>query len=356
MELPLSIGPDIDPTAIEARLWTQILNKYREPSHLRGFAELAVTALPLAGLWALAWLAYAHGYWWAALLIATLAAGFMLRLFIIQHDCGHGSFFPHKRLNDWVGRVLGIFTLTPYDFWRRTHAIHHATSGNLDRRGTGDIDTFTVREYLALSRFGRLKYRLYRNPVVLFVIGPTFHFAVKHRLPFGLMRNGWEPWISTMATNVGIAIFATGAVWLMGLKGFLIVHAPVVMGAASIGVWLFFVQHQFESTAWSDGQNWNLHETALHGSSHYDLPGPLRWFTGNIGIHHVHHLHSRIPFYRLPQVIRDYPQLGEVGRLTLLESLRCARLVLWDEDRQRLVTFKDAVQPDRPPAASAGKS
>lgn len=344
LELLLSIGHNIEPKSLDARRWTHILNRYREPSRLRGVVELAITALPLTVLWVASWFTYSLGYWWAALPIGVLAAGFLLRLFIIQHDCGHGSFFPHRWLNDWVGRALGVVTLTPYDFWRRMHNIHHATSGNLDHRGTGDIETLTVREYHALSRLGKMRYRLYRNPLVLFGIGPAFHFVLKQRLPFGLLRNGWEPWISTMATNAGIALLAALLIWLIGIEAFLFVHTPIVMGATTIGVWLFFVQHQFEDTAWSEGQHWNLHETALHGSSHYDLPGPLRWFTANIGIHHVHHLHSRIPFYRLPQVLRDYPELRNVGRLTLMQSLCCIKLVLWDEDRQRLVSFRDAAR------------
>src|SRR5258707_398271 len=172
--------------APDARNWTQILAPYREPSHARSIFEIAITLLPLAALWALAWAAYYFGFWWMSLLLAAPAAGFLVRLFMIQHDCGHGAFFRHRLANDWVGRVLGVLTLTPYDFWRRTHAIHHASSGNLDQRGIGDIDTLTVREYLALSRCGRLRYRLYRHPIVMFGIGPAYLFLLQHRLPVGL--------------------------------------------------------------------------------------------------------------------------------------------------------------------------
>ena len=188
----------------KARGWTPILARYREPSRARSIIELVMTAGPLVLLWLLMWAALDRGYW-VCLLLAVPAAGFLVRLFMIQHDCGHGAFFHHRHANDWVGRVIGVLTLTPYDFWRRTHAVHHATSGNLDRRGTGDIDTLTVQEYLALSRWRRLAYRIYRNPIIMFGLGPAFLFIVQHRLPFGLMRAGWQPWLSVMATNVAIA-------------------------------------------------------------------------------------------------------------------------------------------------------
>ncbi|CAN0476528.1 unnamed protein product, partial [Phaeothamnion confervicola] len=209
---------------------------------------------------------------------------------MIQHDCGHGSFFRHRLLNDWTGRVLGVLTCTPYDFWRRSHAIHHASAGNLERRGIGDIDTLTVKEYLALSRWGRLKYRMYRHPAVMFGIGPAYMFIIQHRLPVGFMRAGWGPWLSTQATNAAAALIAGLLIWQIGLGAFLLVHLPVTILAATMGVWLFYVQHQFEHTVWEDNKTWNLHEVALHGSSYYVLPGVLRWFTANIGIHNVHHL------------------------------------------------------------------
>jgi acyl-lipid omega-6 desaturase (Delta-12 desaturase) len=234
-----------------------------------------------------------------------------------------------------------VLTLTPYDFWRRKHAIHHSTSGNLDRRGIGDIDTLTVHEYLARPRWGRVGYRVYRHPLVMFGLGPAYLFVLQHRLPVGLMRGGWQAWLSTSATNVAIAALVATMIWLVGIGPFLLVHLPIVLLAASAGVWLFYVQHQFEHTVWAHDQAWDLQEVALHGSSHYALPNVLRWFTANIGIHHLHHLCSRIPYYRLPLVLRDYPDLDGIGRLTLLESLRCVRLVLWDEGRKRLVSFRE---------------
>jgi omega-6 fatty acid desaturase (delta-12 desaturase) len=333
-----AVHPD---AAIDVPRIRKAVTLYGQPSNARSITELAITFLPLAALWTVTWVALLLGYWWVSALLAVPSAGFLVRLFMIQHDCGHGAFFSHQRANDWVGRVIGVLTLTPYGFWRRSHAIHHATSGNLDRRGIGDLDTLTVREYLARSRWGRLKYRLYRHPLVMFGIGPAFHFLVQQRVPVGLLRAGWQPWASAMATNLAIALIIAPLIWFVGIRALLIVHLPVTLLAGSIGVWLFYVQHQFEHTSWEQGPAWIKHEAALHGSSHYDLPAVLRWFTANIGVHHVHHLCSRIPYYRLPRVLRDYPELRDVGRLTLLESFRCVRLVLWDDAQRRLVSFRD---------------
>jgi omega-6 fatty acid desaturase (delta-12 desaturase) len=230
--------------------------------------------------------------------------------------------------------------LTPYDYWKRTHAVHHASSGNLDRRGMGDVSTVTVREYLAMNWRERLGYRLYRHPAIMFGLGPAYLFILQHRAPLGLMRGaGWSPWISTMATNAGIAAIVALLAWLIGIGPFLAIHLPIAVLAASIGVWLFYVQHQFEETAWAHEPAWSHPEAALHGSSHYDLPLVLRWFTANIGVHHVHHLNSRIPFYRLGEVLRNHPELSSIGRLTLWQSLRCIRFALWDESARRLVSF-----------------
>ncbi|MEW5962863.1 MAG: fatty acid desaturase [Pseudomonadota bacterium] len=328
-------------TKVAARDLLEVLARYREPDRLRSILEIVVTAVPFALLWALAWAALAISYW-LTLVIAVPTAVFLVRLFLIQHDCGHGAFFRRRATNDWVGRVLGIFTLTPYDVWRRSHAIHHATSGNLDQRGVGDIDTLTVREYLARARWGRFVYRLYREPLVMFGIGPSYVFMLKHRLPFGYMLAGWRPWISAMGTNLGIVVVSAGVIWLVGIESFLKVQLPVAALASSIGVWLFYVQHQFEETVWAEAEGWSQHEAALYGSSHYDLPQPLAWLTANIGIHHVHHLYSRIPFYRLPQVLRDHPNLAGIHRITLRDSLACVKLKLWDEQRQRLVSFREA--------------
>jgi omega-6 fatty acid desaturase (delta-12 desaturase) len=326
-------------TGIDAKILAKFAAQYREPSRVRSLFELIVTIGALTLLWVAMWASLHIGYW-LTLLLAVPTAGFVVRVFMIQHDCGHGAFFRKRSVNDWVGRVLGILTLTPYDVWRRAHALHHATNGNLDRRGIGDIDTVTVREYCARSRLGRLAYRLYRHPAVMFGVGPVYLFFLKHRLPFGMMRDGWRPWVSSLATNAAIALAVTGMMALVGTSQFLLIQLPITLLAASIGVWLFYVQHQFETTLWAHEGEWNLQEAAVHGSSHYDLPGILRWFTANIGIHHVHHLCSRIPYYRLPQVLRDHPHLVGVGRVTFIQSLRSVRLTLWDEARGQLVSFR----------------
>ncbi len=314
---------------------------YRDPSHVRSVAELVVTVLPFALLWWLIWAALDAGYW-VGLVLVLPAAGLLVRLFLIQHDCGHGAFFRGRGANDWVGRLIGVMTVTPYDYWRRSHALHHASSGNLDMRGIGDIDTLTLNEFRALSPARRLAYRIYRHPIVMFGIGPAYQFLLRHRLPLGLMRSGWKPWVSAMATNAGILVLTGLMIAMVGVVPFLRVQLPITVVAASIGVWLFYVQHQFEGAHWDRKDSWSFHHAALHGSSHYDLPPVLRWFSANIGVHHIHHLSSRIPYYRLPEVLRDRPELRDVGRLTLRQSFSAVRLVLWDEQRKRLVSFSEA--------------
>ncbi|MCC5969019.1 MAG: fatty acid desaturase [Pararhodobacter sp.] len=326
-----------------AREWLSILARYREPSIRRSLFELAATLVPFVALWALAWAALSVSPW-LALAVAVLNGAFLVRIFIIQHDCGHGAFLPNRRAQDWVGRVLGVLTLTPYAVWRRTHAVHHGHHGDLDNRGIGDVTTLTVEEYRARSRFGRLMYRLYRHPLVLFVLGPSYLFILQNRLPLGLMDEGWRYWTSAMGTNAMIGIMLGLIVWFGGLWPVLVIFLPTSVIAATIGMWLFYVQHQFEETHWSKGEDWQLHHAALEGSSHYILPQPLRWLSGNIGIHHVHHLYSRIPFYRLPEVIRDQRELAEAQRLTIRDSLRTVRLHLWDEALGKLTSIRDAEQ------------
>lgn len=326
-----------------ARDWVQILAKYRDPNPARSALEVAVTVVPFALIWAVAFAILPYS-WTAAFVLALVNGGFLVRLFCIQHDCGHASFFPSRKLSDWVGRCLGVLTLTPYHVWRRQHSIHHATSGNLDQRGIGDVTTLTVAEYQAKSRFGQFMYRVYRSPLVLFGVGPAYIFLIQNRVPYGLMKSGASYWISAMGTNAALIAGVAAVIWLGGLSAFLLVVLPTWMTAASVGVWLFYVQHQFEDTHWRTGDDWQVHDAALSGSSHYDLPAPFRWISANIGIHHVHHLYSRIPFYRLPDVLRDHPDLVDVNRLTFWESIRCARLHLWDEGQKKLLSFRRAHQ------------
>ncbi|HCQ65634.1 MAG TPA: fatty acid desaturase [Rhodobacteraceae bacterium] len=321
--------------------WTRVLAKYREPNLLRSLFELVVTLAPFAAIWALAWWMLSVSTV-LAVALALLNAGFLLRAFMIQHDCGHGAFFKNRTLSDWVGRALGVLTLTPYDVWRRNHAIHHASTGNLDRRGIGDIPTLTVQEYRARSWVGRFLYRLVRNPLFLFGLAPAYVFVLQNRLPFGLMDAGWRYWVSALATDAAILAILGALVWFGGWQVLVFVFLPTLLLAASIGMWLFFVQHQFEHTSWEHEQGWNVQAAALDGSSHYALPGPLRWITANIGVHHVHHLASRIPFYRLSEVMRDHDTLAQSQRLTIRDSLHCARLHLWCEKSRRLLSFAEA--------------
>jgi len=322
------MSPETVPTApdIAARDWLRVLATYREPIELRSVFEVAVTIVPLMAIWCAAWWALSISVF-LSLSFSVVGAMFLVRMFLIQHDCGHGAFFKNREVNNWLGRAIGVLTLTPYDVWKHSHAIHHSGSGNLDKRGTGDIFTYTVNEYKALSPLAKLRYRAYRHPITLFVIGPFYTFHLQQRLPVGFMKDGWRFWVSSMGTNVAMALMAAGLIYLMGLSAFL---------------WVFYVQHQFEETHWDQPEDWDLHEAALHGSSHYVLPQPLRWLTANIGVHHIHHLYSRIPYYRLYDVLGEHPALDEVRRLTLMESFACVKLQLWDEASRKLVTFKEA--------------
>lgn len=323
-----------------ARDWVKILSKYREPNTVRSSFELAITVSAFVFLWALAWFMLSVSAW-LTFAISLCNAAFLLRLFVIQHDCGHSAFLKNRVLSDWLGRVLGVVTLTPYDVWQRTHAIHHGASGNLDRRGIGDVHTLTVAEYQGKSPLKRLLYRLYRHPVVLFGLGPGYLFLLQNRLPFGLTDQA-KYWVSSMGTNLVLFLALSVIFYFGGAMPILLIFLPSTLLAATAGVWLFYVQHQFEETHWDGAEEWDLHDAALHGSSQYVLPSVLQWLSANIGIHHVHHLYSRIPYYRLPQVLRDHEELATSNRITIRESFRTARLHLWDENSRRLVSFAQA--------------
>jgi omega-6 fatty acid desaturase (delta-12 desaturase) len=277
-----------------------------------------------------------------AIAVSPIGAGFLCRLFIVFHDCGHHAYFRSRRANDAVGRALGVLLLTPYAFWRQAHAIHHGTHGDLGRRGVGDIETLTAAEYEALPRGKQLLYRLYRHPLVLFGLGGLYQFVLRHRLPCALPEPR-GPMVRSILWNDFFLLLAFGAVAYLGGVGVLFwIWLLPILGMAGIAIWVFFVHHQFETTLWSPPSRWRFEEAALRGSSFYDLPWLLDWFTGHIGVHHVHHLCPRIPGYRLPAVLRDHPELARVNRIGLRESLSCAQLALWDEERGRLVSFREA--------------
>ena len=319
--------------------WRNIAARYGSPDIRRSSIQLLTSAVPFAALWVAMSLTVDDAYW-ATLLLAVPAAAFLMRLFMIQHDCGHRSFFKSRLLNDMLGSAIGVLTLTPHAYWRTAHNIHHATSGNLEKRGVGDISVLTVREYLALSRWKRLLYRTYRHPLVFLGIGPLYVFIVKYRLPLDLLRR--HRWMvpGVLATNAAIAAAGLGLGMWIGFAQVVMIHLPIVLLSSLAGVWLFYVQHQFEHTYWRQDADWDFHEAAVHGSSFYDLPQPLRWLTADIGIHHVHHLSSRIPNYRLAECLADNPEMRGVSRITLGESLRCLRLALWDEDAGELIGFR----------------
>ena len=316
--------------------WKEIVARFQKPALGRSVWQVINTVVPYAILWYLMYLSLAVS-WWLTLPLAVLAGGFMVRLFIIFHDCGHGSFFKSRKANDVLGFLTGVLTVTPYYHWRWEHSLHHATSGDLDRRGTGDIWTLTVQEYLDASRWRRFAYRLARNPVVLFVLAPLFLFFVKHRFPNP--KAGPRERRSVYWTNLAVLGMALALGWVFGFKAYLLIQLTVMMVAGSAGLWLFYVQHQFEGVYWDRREEWDYTEAALRGSSFYKLPRILQWFSGNIGFHHLHHLSPRIPNYHLEKCHEADPVFQRVPHVTLFTSLKSLSLRLWDEQRNRLVGY-----------------
>ena len=331
--------PELPPTH-----WHAIVARYQKPDRWRSLWQAANSIFPFLVLWYLMYRSLAISYW-LTLLLAIPTAGFMVRTFIIFHDCGHGSFFKSRSGNDIMGFITGILTLTPYYEWRHTHAVHHATAGDLDRRGTGDVLTLTIAEYKALPWWKKFGYRTMRNPLIMFTIGSFLVFTVAHRF--------WHPGVgkrevwSVIWTDLALAAIFIAMSLTIGWKAFMLVEAPVIFIATGVGVWLFYVQHNFDRTYWERHSQWDFFKAGINGSSFYKLPGILQWFTGNIGFHHIHHISPKIPNYKLPECYKENP-VFHIQPLTILTSLKSLGYRLWDEERRMLVGFKALKQASKP--------
>jgi omega-6 fatty acid desaturase (delta-12 desaturase) len=323
----------------QGAFWRETLAPYAKPHLGRSLLDLATSVLPYLLLSVAMYAALSVSYL-LVLVIAIPAAGFLVRTFILFHDCSHGSFLASRRANLWLGTVLGLFVYSPFLRWRHDHAIHHATSGDLDRRGGGDVRTLTVTEYQALPSRARLGYRLFRNPLVMFGIGPIVALLVGPRIVARSARPRMRQ--SVLGTNVALALLIAALCWLVGWRDYLLIQAPTLLLAGSAGIWLFYVQHQFEDAYWESAETWTYADAALRGSSYLKLPRVLQFFSGNIGLHHVHHLSARIPNYNLQRAHDENAIFHEVPTLSLGDGLRAVRLKLWDEKHRRMVTFAEA--------------
>ena len=318
-------------------VWKEIVAKYQVPSTWRALWQIANTLIPYAGLWYLMYVCRDIS-WWLVVPLAILAGGFLVRAFIIFHDCCHGSYFKSNIANDVVGFLTGLLTFTPYFHWRWEHNIHHSSAGDLDRRGTGDVWTMTVQEYLEASRWKKFAYRLARNPVVLFIIAPLVLFVFIQRVP--ALKASQRERHSVYAMDAALLAMMIAFISFFGVWDYLIIQFLIIMVAGGAGVWMFYVQHQFEDVYWERGDNWSYTAAALQGSSFYKLPRILQWFTGNIGFHHIHHLSPRIPNYHLEKCHRADPLFQQVKPITLLGSLKSISYRLWDEKGKRLVGYR----------------
>jgi len=327
-------GPPVALPDIQS--WRPLVAQYQRPRTWRAVLQLVTTLLPLALVFAAMYRLLALSFWWTLLLVLP-AGALLVRTFVLMHDCAHGSFLESRRANQFIGAITGLLTLIPFEHWRHEHSLHHASAGDLDRRGHGDVDTLTVREYLARTRWGRLRYRIIRHPVVFLLLGPVF-FVLEKRIPPRGANAGPRQIRSVWTTNAAITIVGAGLAALVGPRVFLI-YLPAYYLAIIAGLWLFFVQHQFENTYWENHQQWDYATAAIAGSSFFRLPAFLQWFTGSIGFHHVHHLGPRIPNYNLQQCHDENPMFHRATVVTLRQSVSALRLALWDEDAGRLVRF-----------------
>ncbi len=316
--------------------WMEIVSRYNFSDPLKSWWQLINSVIPYLALWAVMIWSLQISYW-ITLLLSVFAAGFLVRIFIIFHDCGHGSFFKSQRLNRIVGVITGFLAFTPYHKWHHDHKEHHATVGNLDKRGTGDVNTLTIEEFLKRSKWDQFKYRIYRHPIFLFGIAPFLVFVLQNRLTKKYMVRKEKLYLHL--TNFALILAILLSIWAFGWKAYLLIQLPVLYIAAMHGLWLFYVQHQYENVVWKRSSQWNYKDIALEGSSYFKLPKILQWFTGNIGFHHIHHLSPRIPNYKLPVCYKENPIFQTVQPITFFSSLRSLKLRLWDEKRNKLVGF-----------------
>jgi omega-6 fatty acid desaturase (delta-12 desaturase) len=320
-------------------VWLKDLAKYEEPDRGRAIWQIINTFVPYILLWILMVRTVQLGYsYWLTLALAVVASGFMVRIFILFHDCTHSSFFASQRANTILGYITGFVTFTPYEEWRYSHAVHHGTAGDLDRRGVGDIWMMTVEEYQSATKGQRLAYWLFRNPIILFGLGPVLKFLIIQRFPRpgGKKRHR----LSVYITDLVVLAIVLVAALTIGLKAYLLIQLPIMIIGGAAGVWLFYVQHQYEGVYWARHKEWDPFKAALDGSSYYKLPKVLQWFTGSIGFHHIHHLRSRIPNYRLQRCYEQVPAVQAVSPLSIVSSLKCMWLNLWDEEQRKLVSFR----------------
>jgi acyl-lipid omega-6 desaturase (Delta-12 desaturase) len=325
-------------SASEQLRWRELLAPYARPDRWRSTLDVATSVLPYLVLWAVMYFTVRNGDPYVlTLLLSVVAAGFLVRSYIVFHDCAHGSFLASKRANAWLGTSVGLLVFQTFACWRHNHAVHHATAGDLSRRGVGDVITLTVAEYQARSRGQRLIYRLFRHPLIMFGVGPIFALVVQPRIVPRTARPRIKRRV--VATDVALAIWIAGLCLLLGWQDYLLVQAPIVMLAGAAGIWLFYVQHQFDDVYWERGEQWSYVDAALLGSAYLKLPKVLQFFSGNIGLHHVHHLSSRIPNYNLQRAHDDIPMFHQVPTLSLIDGLRAVRLKLYDEEQRRMVTF-----------------
>jgi omega-6 fatty acid desaturase (delta-12 desaturase) len=327
------------PVAKQPADWRTVVSRYERPDPRRALTQLLTTILPLVAVFVAMYQSLALSYW-VTLLLVPIAAGLLVRTFIIMHDCGHGSFFKSRRANEIVGWITGVMTLTPFAQWRYDHALHHASSGDLDRRGHGDIDTITVKEYMAMPAAKRRKYRFVRNPFVMLGLGPIYLMINQRRLLKNAHLNELQTF-SVWSTNIAIAAIVIGFSWWLGFGTFMAIYFPAIYIAAAAGIMLFYVQHQFEDTYWHQHANWDYATAAIKGSSYFKMNPVLQWFTGNIGLHHVHHLGPRIPNYNLQRCHDENDMFHDVTVLTVASAIKTMRLKVWDEDAKRLVPIRE---------------